>query len=203
MLPMLLRRRIHGLQEKRRIVREARSRIGELVGDVPVIEIGCGFGPNSWYCTGPYLGIDIDRDAVREAKRRHPTKDFLYGDITAVNDLASRYNTLLFCAVLHEIRDYAAVLGICSNADIHRIVVCDYDPTLRGWLRLWMDLFEPDAGRWWDLQPRSLLPESEWSLRSGQITRSLLWWEFERKQQRTANRSLNHTVEPAAVSPSG
>ena len=203
MLPMFLRRRIHDLQERRRIVRVARTRIAELVGDVPVIEIGCGFGPNSKYSRGPYLGIDIDRDAVREAKRRHPTKDFLHGDMAAVTDAASRYNTLLFCAVLHEMRDPASVLSTCGRAGIHRIIVCDYDPTLRGWLRLWMDLFEPDARQWWDSQPRSLLPESEWSLRSGRITRSLLWWEFESKHQRSANHGLNHTGEVAAGSPSG
>ena len=100
--------------------------------------------------------------------------------------MALRYSTFLFCAVLHEMPDHAAVLKTCGSAGIQRIVVCDYDPELRGWLRVWMDLFEPDA-RWWDLQPRSLLPESEWSLQSGRISRALLWWEFRRIQKRDAN----------------
>jgi len=180
MLPMFLRRCVHDVQEKRRIVREARSGIAELVGDVSVIEIGCGFGPNSGYCKGPYLGIDVDPDGIREAKRRHPAKDFLCGDITAVQGMAPRYSTVLFCAVLHEMPDYDAALKTCWNAGFHRIVVCDYDPALRGWLRLWMDLFEPAARRWWNLQPRLLLPESEWSLRTGQISCSVLCWEFTR-----------------------
>jgi hypothetical protein len=182
-LPVLLRRRIHDLQEKRRIVREARTKIGELIGNDPVIEIGCGFGPNSDYCKGAYLGIDISHDAVREAKRRHPTKDFLCGDITTAKDVVSGYNTVLFCAVLHEMSDYEGAMSAFIHASIHRILVCDYDPELGGWLRLWMNLFEPDARRWWGCQPSLLLPESEWSLRSGQITRSLLWWEFRRRQQ--------------------
>ena len=198
MLPMFLRRRIHDLQEKRRIVREARSRICELVGDVPVVEIGCGFGANSRYCKGSYIGIDVDSDAIREAKRRYPTKNFLCGDIRAGKDMASRYSTVLFCAVLHEMPDHAAVLKTCGSAGIQRIVVCDYDPELRGWLRLWMDLFEPDARKWWDIQPRSLLTESEWSLRSGRISGALLWWEFRRIQKRDVNKSVDHYGSPAA-----
>ena len=187
MLPMSLRRRIHDLNEKRRVVREARSRIFELVGDGPVVEIGCGFGANSEYCEGSYIGIDVDPDAIREAKRRHPTKHFVCGDMTAGKEMASRDSTVLFCAVLHEMPDPAAVLNTCDSASIQRIVVCDYDPELRGWLRLWMDLFEPDAKEWWDIQPRSLLPESEWSLRSGRISRSVLWWEFKRTRKRDVN----------------
>lgn len=182
-MPLVLRRWIHDLQEKRRIVREARSSIAALVGDVPVIEVGCGFGPNAKYCKGPYLGIDIDQDAIREARRRYPTRDFLCGDITTVKDVARNYHTVLFCAVLHEMPDYAAVLETCWNAGISRIIVCDYDPALRGWLRLWMDLFEPDIRRWWGLQPRLLLPESEWSLSTERVSRSLLSWEFRKTQK--------------------
>jgi hypothetical protein len=183
MLPLFLSRSIHSIQEKRRIVRTARAKIGELIGDAPVIEIGCGFGPNSDHCKGPYLGIDIRADAIREAKRRHPTKDFLCGDVMTVKDMASRYSTALFCAVMHEIPDHADALNTLIGTGIHRILVCDYDPELRGWLRLWMNLFEPEARKWWGCQPTDLLPDTEWSLQSGQITRSLLWWEFRRKQQ--------------------
>jgi hypothetical protein len=189
MLPMFIRRMIHDLQERRRIVREARTRIGELVGNDPVIEIGCGFGPNSDFCGGAYLGIDVSHDAVREAKRRHPTKHFLCGDIMTAVDEAAGYNTVLLCAVLHEMADFADVLGEFTHTGIHRILVCDYDPELSGWLRLWMNLFEPDARRWWGCDPGLLLPQSEWSFRSGQITHSLLWWEFTRK-----NRPANPTT---------
>ena len=57
MLPLLLQRRLHDLQEKLKRIRAARVKIGELIGNDRVIEIGCGFGLNSDYCKGPYLGI--------------------------------------------------------------------------------------------------------------------------------------------------
>lgn len=181
MLPMFLRRKLYDLQEKRRIVCEARSRIGKLVGNDPVIEIGCGFGPNAKYCKGPYLGIDISPDAIREAKRRYPIKDFLCGDVETIKSHLSGYSIVLFSAVLHEISDYEGTLSIVAGAGFNRILICDYDPELHGWLRIWMNIFEPHAKRWWGCQPDMLLPESEWSVQKGQITNSLLWWEFTRR----------------------
>ncbi|MBN2054206.1 hypothetical protein JW905_04750 [bacterium] len=90
------------------------------------------------------------------------------------------YETMLFCAVLHELPDYRGALDLAGGAGVRRIIVCDYDPELNGWLRVWMNNFEPDAVGWWGCQLRLLLPESQWSLRRGRITRSLVWWEFSR-----------------------
>ncbi len=180
---MFLRRWIHDLNEKRRIVCDARFKISALIGSDSVIEIGCGFGPNTNYIQGAYLGIDSNPDAIQEAKRRYPTKDFLCKDVMAVKEEASGYNTALFCAVLHEIPDYKGALNAVIRAGVRRILICDYDPELGGWLRFWMDRFEPEAKRWWGCQPDLFLPESEWSLRMGQITRSLLWWEFRKRLQ--------------------
>lgn len=95
--------------------------------------------------------------------------------------MASRYTTALFCAVLHEMPDHAGALKAVQRAGIRRIILCDYDPDLGGWLRLWINLFEPDARRWWGCDPGALLPESDWCLRRGQITPSLLSWTFERR----------------------
>lgn len=178
MLPLWLRRRIHDLQEKRAIVRRARSRIGELIGDDRVIEIGCGFGPNAAACRGNYLGIDMNPEAVREAQRRYPAKKFLCGDVTSITSAASGYDTVLFCAVLHEIPDPKSALETVIHAGIRRILICDYDPELRGWLRLWMNIFEPDARNWWGCRPELLVPEPAWSVRKGHLTRALLWWDF-------------------------
>jgi len=80
-------------------------------------------------------------------------------------------------------QDYKDVLRRFAYACIRRILVCDYDPELGGWLRLWMNLFEPDTKRWWGCQPSLMLAESEWSVRTGHITRALLWWEFTVRQQ--------------------
>jgi SAM-dependent methyltransferase len=181
MLPMFLQRWLHDSQERRTLVREARARIGVLVGDAPVVEVGCGFGPNAAYCKGPYLGVDISDRAVQEAKRRHPAKAFLCGDVTTARAVAPLHATVLLCAVMHEIPDYADALRTVVRPDTRRVVICDYDPALRGWLRLWMSVFEPKAGKWWGCRPRLLLPDSEWSVRSGHVTRALLWWAFERR----------------------
>ncbi len=183
MSSMFMRRLFHDFQERRRIVRKARTRVADLIGDESVVEIGCGFGPNSEYCKGAYLGVDISLDAIREAEKRYPTKDFLHGDVATAKDAATGRNTVLFCVALHEMSNYADVLNAFTETGIHRIIVCDYDPELRGWLRFGMNLLEPDAAKWWDSKPSQFLPESEWSLQSGQITRSLLWWEFTRKGQ--------------------
>jgi SAM-dependent methyltransferase len=180
MLPLWLRRKIHDSQEGRGIIRAARARIGELIGNDRVIEIGCGFGPNADYCKGAYLGIDISPDAIREAQRRHPARAFICGGVDTVTDKASGYDVVLLCAVLHEIPDYVGALNAVAESGIRRIVICDYDPELRGWLRLWMGVFEPAARRWWGCRPSLLLPGPEWSIRNGSITRSLPWWEFRR-----------------------
>lgn len=181
MLPMVLQRWIHDSQERRTLVRQARARIGTLVGAAPVVEVGCGFGPNAAHCKGPYVGVDISNRAVHEAKRRHPAKTFLCGDATTAREVAPPNATVLFCAVMHEIPDHADALKAVVRTDTRRVVICDYDPALRGWLRLWMSVFEPQAGKWWGCRPDLLLPDSEWSVRTGHVTRAILWWVFERR----------------------
>lgn len=183
MLPLFLQRMLNDCQEKQKRIREARTKIGELCGNGRVIEIGCGFGANSEYCMGPYLGIDMEPVVIQGAKKRHPSKEFLCKDVHDAMHLFSDYDTALFCAVLHEIPDYRGILNNVRQSGIPRVLICDYDPELKGWLRLWMNVFESDAKGWWGNKPEQLLPEAEWSLRSGQITRSILWWEFDRKNR--------------------
>jgi trans-aconitate methyltransferase len=84
MFPKPLSWLIHGLQEKRRLVRQARKKIGNLLGIAPVVEIGCGFGPNSRYCRGSYIGVDINPGAIPEAKRLYPSVDFRCGDVGTI-----------------------------------------------------------------------------------------------------------------------
>jgi hypothetical protein len=181
MIVPFLKRTYFAFQEKRGIVRRARSRIGELLGSDKVVEIGCGFGANSTYCKGDYLGIDANPAAVEEAKMLFPDKKFISGDVSSQLHEIEKYDTLLFCAVLHEIYDRITVLNILKNADLDRIFICDYSPQLGGWLRGWLDVFEPEIRSWWNCSPTDFFPDKDWTSESGQISKSLLYWDFRRK----------------------
>ncbi len=180
-ISMFLRRKFHDWQSGRSRVREARTRIAELVGSQGVLEIGCGFGPNADYCLGPYVGIDIDPEAIQEAQRRHPTKRFLCARFDSHIKELKGLETILLCAVLHEMPDRNDVLHRLMKSEIRRIVICDYNPNLRGWLRWWMAVLEPEAKHWWHCDPVAVFPASEWSIEGGQLTPSLLWWIIQRR----------------------
>ena len=180
MWPVFLQRMVYSYQEKQEKIRKARAGIGGLLGTDHVVEVGCGFGANSSYCKGPYLGTDIRPDAIREAKRYHPDKHFLCCDVQKHTRLYSACHTVLFSAVLHELPDYKDMINSVMQDHISRILICDYDPELGGWLKIWMDIFEPHSKNWWGCKPAQLFPETGWTVTSGQITPSFLYWDAKR-----------------------
>jgi hypothetical protein len=94
---------------------------------------------------------------------------------------SSGFKAVLFCAVLHEMSDYRGALDSVNQTDIDHILICDYDPNLQGWLRVWMDFFESEARKWWGCKPELFLPGSTWHFQGGRISRSLLFWQFKRR----------------------
>jgi SAM-dependent methyltransferase len=181
MIQLNTRKLIHQLQEKRKIVREARSTIGELIGIDRVIEIGCGYGANAAHSKGKYLGVDINRAAIREANETHKFNEFLCGDVNAITDRMKNYDTVLFSAVLHEMPDRIDVVKIVMEAGINRVFICDFDPELHGFLKLWLNTFEPVAKTWWHCDPSQMFSDRDWTVQKGRLTRSLLWWDARRK----------------------
>ena len=181
MASITLRQLFSDHQEKKKRVIEARTKIAELVGETDVIEIGCGFGQNAEYIRGNYPGIDIDHGAIRIAAQRHPEKIFLCAEIESIANLFPKYQTVLFSAVLHEVSQFPLLLNTVMNAGIPRIFICDYDPELKGWLKIWMNIFEKDAKNWWQSKPATYFLDSEWSVQKGNITKALVWWDFRKE----------------------
>lgn len=50
-----------------------------------VLDVGCGYGAllDYWSPSGQYLGVDVVREFVEEARARHPDRRFLCADIQA------------------------------------------------------------------------------------------------------------------------
>ena len=181
MAPLFLKKLFYTYQEKQGHVQKARAKIADLVGADDVLEIGCGFGANSEYCQGSYLGVDIRADVIREARKNHPAKKFMYRDHQEIANLPVKNKTLLFCAVLHEIPDYCSIIQQFILNQTSRIFICDFNPALRGWLKLWMDVFEPDAKNWWNNGPLSCFQETDWTITSGEISKSLFYWDAQKR----------------------
>lgn len=176
-LPCLVRAAVSAFRERSARVREARKTIAVALGDDPVMEIGCGFGANAGYCRGPYLGLDVDEAALRVAKKRHPRRDFRRGGFERLPRDLSPTMTVLLCAVLHEIRDRERALTVLLERGHRRIFVCDFDPELSGWLRLWMRVFEPDASSYWRKDPVACLREKGWTVKESRLTPALRVWD--------------------------
>lgn len=57
-------------------------------GDESILDAGCAYGrlldmlPKTW--NGPYLGIDLCSEFIQMAKRDHPKRRFINGDLLAV-----------------------------------------------------------------------------------------------------------------------
>ena len=182
MLPCSVRAAASSFRERSVKVREARQGIARALGDDPVVEIGCGFGANARYCRGPYLGLDVDEAALRVARKRHPGRDFLHESVGDGPLESIPPWTVLLCAVLHEIQDREHMLTVLSERGHRRILVCDFDPDLGGWLRLWMRVFEPGAATYWGNDPVASLRRSGWIVSESRLTPALMIWDARAQQ---------------------
>lgn len=169
----------HDRQESRDRVRRLRRQIADDLQGGSVLEIGCGLGAMAAYLPGDYLGVEPDPRTLAEARKRFPEKRFAAGSLAEARAEVARYNTVLFCAVLHEIADRENVLREAAIAGARRVVVVDYLPRLTGWLKLWLRIFEPAAVRsYWTFDPTSCFPDAFWQVRQDHLTAALIRWDF-------------------------
>lgn len=80
-----------------------------------VLDVGCGPGINTAHFTGPgYLGIDINERYIRDARQRHPQREFLVEDVRRyVARPEDRFDFVLANSFLHHLNT-EDVLGILS-----------------------------------------------------------------------------------------
>lgn len=76
-----------------------------------VLDIGCGIGMLTRF-VGPerYLGIDLDRGSIEQARRLHPQHRFLTLDEFAFHDPAELFDTIVGLAVIEHVPDPKAWL---------------------------------------------------------------------------------------------
>lgn len=174
-LPAALRARTVQLFELHPEVRRMRRHLSRRVGRHDVLEVGCGFGVNAALCQGPYLGIDPDREAIEQARRRLPGRRF--GDTT---ELEPGHHTLLLSLVLHETEQRRELLQQLARLEPRRLLIYDFDPRLRGLARLRVNLLEEQAiHSYWGFDAELLLRPLGYTLaEGGALGPRIRWWEF-------------------------
>ena len=93
-------------------LREKRFRAAEpYLSAGRVLDVGCGIGLLTRYVTADrYLGIDLDRGSVEQARREHPTYRFLTLDEFAAHDPEEKFDTIVGLAVIEHVPDPKAWL---------------------------------------------------------------------------------------------
>ena len=77
-----------------------------------ILDIGCGIGLlTSDISADRYLGVDLDRGSVEEARQLHPTYRFLTLDEFATHDPAEQFDTIIGLAVIEHVPDPKAWLA--------------------------------------------------------------------------------------------
>lgn len=93
-------------------LREKRFRAAEpYLSSGRVLDIGCGIGLLTRYVPAErYLGIDLDRGSVEEARRRNPGYRFLTLEEFTAHDPEERFDTIVGLAVIEHVPDPKAWL---------------------------------------------------------------------------------------------
>jgi len=161
-------------------VRQLRRKAGELAGDDTVLEVGCGLGANAPYCRGRYIGLDPREPVIDIARRRHPDKEFIAGDLDGA-ELPDELDVVLLMLTVHEMHDRDATLRRIAELPLKRIVVIDYDATMNDWSRFWTQFNEPvPMEPYWQLDLIEFFAALGWRGTTGKINRLFNWWEFTR-----------------------
>ncbi|MEJ6949773.1 class I SAM-dependent methyltransferase [Natronospora cellulosivora (SeqCode)] len=98
-----------------------------------VLDFGCGVGSNSFLCKAEnYLGIDTDKNRIKQAKRNYP--DYNFANVEKVELNENSFDLILIIAVLHHIpsdelekivEDFKKILR--PNGEILVIEPCYYN----------------------------------------------------------------------------
>ena len=145
-----------------------------------MLEIGCGRGENAAACGPGYLGVDADESALQAARRRHTDRTFQHWDGTT-SVPGGPYHTVLMCLVLHELGSMREqVLEQALSLAGERLVVLDYDPAVRGWLRARESLLEMGKlGPYLSFDLLTFVTRRGWRLAHSEGIDDLYrWWEF-------------------------
>lgn len=94
-------------------LREKRFRAAErYLAQGRVLDIGCGIGLLTRYVSADrYLGVDLDRGSVEQARREHPAYRFLTLDEFANHDPAEQFDSIVGLAVIEHVPDPKAWLA--------------------------------------------------------------------------------------------
>lgn len=181
--PLRCRLALHRAHERSPGTRRLRDHIPQLVGDDRVLEVGCGYGDNAPACAAGYLGIDTELPSIERARRWHPGREFMAWDLLDQGPVPGEFDAVLLCLAVHELTDRDAVLDMAVAHARHRVIVADYDPALRGWLRLREGLLEKGKlGRYLRFDLVGHLALQGWAqARTEPLDDVYRWWVFERE----------------------
>jgi SAM-dependent methyltransferase len=101
--------------------------------NLDILEIGCGTGHSKIVFASHarrVVGIDLSRNSLQIARRRHPNDMWICGDARNLPFAPASFDLLVFSSVLHHIPNYLAALR-----EAHRILrpggqVFAYDPNV-------------------------------------------------------------------------
>lgn len=177
-LPARFRYHLWQLWELHPEVRAMRRHLARRLGPHDVVELGCGFGDNAPRCQGAYLGLDLDRELLAEAARRHGSPHRRFAEHR--QGAAEPAHTALLCLVLHEAKQREVLLHQAQQLALNRVLIYDFDPDLRGLSRLRVSLLEePVISDYWGFDPAALLAKQGWTTSGGgNLRQRLRWWEF-------------------------
>jgi trans-aconitate methyltransferase len=93
-----------------RKLRAFASLVTQLPEGASLLDVGCGYGEllNFVNPRGSYLGIDLVEQFVLEARRRHPDRRFVIGDV--FNGEVARHDWVLLLGVLSSVPDPMGLL---------------------------------------------------------------------------------------------
>ena len=132
-------------EEWRRIEDRHREIIKGFISDTDsVLDAGCGWGrlltlmPPTW--KGPYLGVDLSPDFIREAKRKNPSRSsqFEIGDLRRVSSIARvRYDWAVLISIKQMVKrnEGSGAWNRIENelrSVVDRILILEYDETDTG-----------------------------------------------------------------------
>jgi SAM-dependent methyltransferase len=132
-----------------------------------VLDLGCGNG-DLLHQLQPSrgVGVDFSRNAVAEARRRHPTLDFVHGDIedpAVIERLEGPFDVILLSDTIGSLDDVQATV-----ATLHRLCHAETRLVISYYNRLWAPVLR--VGQWLGLQ----MPQREPNWLSGRDIANIL-----------------------------
>ena len=92
-----------------RATKQRIARVRDAIGRPTVLDLGCGTGElATLFASDGYVGVDVDANRVRFARRRLPLYRFQCADARTWRNDGAPFDLVLVCGVLHHLGDDGA-----------------------------------------------------------------------------------------------